>query len=154
MALPLAQANIALPKEPLDSALLADFVARLDRANARAEQSPGFVGRLNDDAGDATAIRGFGDERLIINLSVWESLEALRTFVYRDAEHLAALRRRKEWFDRLDLAVALWWIPAGHVPTVAEAEERMQLLDQHGPTEQAFTFRQTFDPPDIGRRAA
>ena len=99
----LAQVNIALPREPLDAPLLADFVAALAPVNAVADASPGFVWRLQTEDGDATAIRAFGDDRLIVNMSVWESVEALRGFVYGEA-HAAVLRRRREWFERLGRA--------------------------------------------------
>ena len=144
----LAQLNIALPLEPLDSELLSEFVARLDRVNALADRSPGFVWRLQTDAGDATGIRGFGDDRLIINMSVWESLAALREFVYSSAgEHLTVMRRRREWFERMgESHLVLWWVPAGHVPSLEEAEERLGLLRRLGPTQSAFTFRSSYPP--------
>ncbi len=145
----LAQVNIALPKQPLDSPLLEEFVAALDPVNAVADGAPGFVWRLQTEDGDATAVRAFGDDRLIVNMSVWESLEALRDFVYRNPAHLRVMRRRKEWFERLQEAhLALWWVPAGHVPAVAEAEERVAHLRAYGPTPYAFTFRNHFPPPD------
>ncbi len=144
----LAQINIALPLAPLDTEQLAGFVAGLAPINALADRSPGFVWRLQTEDGDATAIRAFDDERLLINMSVWESLEALADFVYRSA-HTAYLRRRREWFARLGESVtALWWVPAGHVPSIAEAEQRLDHLRQHGPTAFAFTFREPFSPSD------
>jgi heme-degrading monooxygenase HmoA len=143
----LAQVNIALPREPLDSELLRDFVAALDPVNARADTASGFVWRLQTDAGDATGVSGFGDERLIVNMSVWESLEALRAFVYHDRSHLAVLRRRREWFVKhVEAFQVLWWVAEGHIPSVAEAEERLELLRRLGPTPAAFTF--TFSTVD------
>jgi hypothetical protein len=137
----LAQVNIALPREPLDAPLLRDFVAALDPVNAAADAAPGFVWRLQTEAGDATGVTGFGDDRLIVNLTVWESLAALREFVYRDPGHLAVLRRRREWFHRhAEAFQVLWWIEEGHIPTVEEAEERLDLLRRLGPTAEAFTF--------------
>jgi hypothetical protein len=150
----LAQVNIALPREPLDSDLLGDFVAQLDAVNAVADASAGFVWRMQTDEGDATDVRGFGDDRLIINMSVWESLEALRAFVYSQRAHLDVMRRRREWFERLPVYVVLWWVAAGHVPTVAEAEERLALLRAAGPSGDAFTFREHFPPPDAARGEA
>ena len=144
MAHHLAQVNIALPREPLDAPLLADFMAALDPVNARAEAAPGFAWRLQTPAGDATAIKGFGDDRLIVNLSTWTSLEALRAFVYADPVHLTVMRRRREWFEKLSIMLVLWWVPEGHEPTVREAEDRMRHLDRHGPTPHAFTFRRHF----------
>ena len=143
-----AQLNIALPREPLDAPLLADFVAALEPVNAAADRSPGFVWRLQGDDGDATGISAFGDDRLVVNLSVWESIEALRTFVYRDRAHLDVMRRRRAWFERLGEAfLVLWWIPAGELPTVADAEQRLTLLRAIGPSPDAFTFRRLFPPP-------
>lgn len=143
----LAQVNISIPREPLDFALLADFVADLDPVNAAADAADGFVWRLQTEDGDATAVRGFGDDDIIVNLTVWESLEALRAFAYGDAGHLAVLRKRRKWFPLMDNAVVLWWVEAGHIPTVADAEERRAHLVTHGPTPHAFTFRTHFPRP-------
>jgi len=141
----LAQVNLALAREPLDAPLLAEFMAALAPVNARADAAPGFVWRMQTEDGDATAVRGFGeDPRLIINLTTWESLAAMRAFVYRDPGHLAVMRRRREWFERVDLHSALWWVPAGHEPSVAEAEERLEHLRAYGPTPYAFSFRRHF----------
>lgn len=154
MAHHLAQLNIALPRGPLDGPLLADFMAALDPVNARAEASPGFVWRLMTPAGDATGITGFGDDRIIPNLTTWESLEALRAFVYTDRVHLDVMRRRREWFEHLDVFLVLWWVPAGHEPPVEEAEERLAHLRAHGPTPHAFTFRRHWPAPDTGAETA
>jgi hypothetical protein len=143
----LAQVNIALPVAPLDSPALAGFVAALDEVNALADAAPGFVWRLQTEDGNATAIRAFGDDRLIVNMTVWTSLEALAQYVYRGG-HVAVLRRRREWFVPMDEAFqALWWVPAGQRPTVADAERRLAHLRGHGPTEYAFTFRAPFPAP-------
>lgn len=138
-----AQVNIALPKAPIDSPLLEEFAELLDPINALADRSPGFVWRLQTEDGDATAVRGFGDDRLIVNMSVWESVDALAEFVYRSG-HVDVMRRRREWFERIRLYMVLWWVQAGHVPTVTEAEERLEHLRHHGPTPYAFTFKQRF----------
>jgi hypothetical protein len=144
----LAQLNIALPREPLDTPLLAEFVEALEPVNAAADGAPGFVWRLQTDDGDATGVRGFGDDRLIVNMSVWESLEVLRQFVYSSREHLDVMRRRRAWFEQLaDLHMVLWWVAAGELPSVADAEERLALLRAIGPSLQAFTFRRHFPPP-------
>ena len=143
----LAQVNIARLLEPLESELLSDFVASLDPVNAVADRSPGFVWRLQAEDGNATSVPIFDDDELIVNMSVWESLEALRAFVYTTAEHLAVMRRRREWFERMDVFMALWWVAAGHIPTVTEAEERITLLRAIGPSSEAFTFRRHFPPP-------
>jgi hypothetical protein len=140
-----AQVNIARPKAPVDSPLLADFKALLDPVNAIADEARGFVWRLQDESGNATALRIF-DDALMVNMSVWASIEALWDFVYA-GDHLAVMHRRREWFERMDHFMCLWWVPAGHVPAIAEAEERLRLLREHGPTERAFTFKQRFAPP-------
>jgi len=140
----LAQFNVALLRSPLDSPELADFVARLPEINALAESAPGFVWRLQGDTGDATQIRAYHDEMLIINLSVWESPDALWDFVYRTA-HLDVMRRRREWFEAaMDPYLVLWWVRAGEVPTVSEAKHRLDLLRSQGPSPEAFTFRQQY----------
>jgi hypothetical protein len=142
----LAQVNIGLPLEPLDSQRLRGFVDMLVPINAVADRAPGFVWRLQTEDGDATAIRVFEDERLIINLSVWESVESFAAFVY-GPEHLAVMRQRKNWFTTLRTYVALWWIPAGSLPTPADAVARLDLLRRLGPTPDAFTVKQPFPPP-------
>lgn len=148
----LAQVNIALLRAPLDAPQLADFVAALDPVNASADAAPGFVWRLQTEDGNATAIRAFewagGDSAgIIVNMSVWNSIEELANWVYGDL-HRAVLRRRRDWFHRVsESTVALWWVPEGHRPTTDEAEGRVRHLRSHGPTPLAFTFRQTFDPP-------
>ena len=141
----IAQVNIARAKAPLDSPLLAEFSALLDPVNALADAAPGFVWRLEDDSGNATAIPVFDDDELIVNMSVWDSIDALWGFVY-SGEHLAVMRRRREWFERMELHMCLWWVPAGHSPDVREAEERLLHLRANGPTPRAFTFKQRFGP--------
>jgi hypothetical protein len=151
----LAQLNIALLTEPLESPRLAGFVAALDEINALADAAPGFVWRLQTEDGDATAVRVFDDDRLIVNMSVWESVEALADYTYR-SDHVRILRRRKEWFESLKEAYQVqWWVPAGELPTVAEAERRLVHLRKHGPSEHAFTFRNAFPAPaEAGRQSA
>ena len=140
----LAQVNVARLREPLDAPETAEFVANLEPVNALADAAPGFVWRLQTEDGDATAVRVFDDDMLIVNMSVWQSLEALSAFVYGSG-HREVLRRRREWFDRLaDAHVALWWIETGTRPTVAEAERRLVHLRTLGPTPVAFTFRVPF----------
>jgi hypothetical protein len=144
----LAQVNIGRLRAPLDDPLMEGFRSQLDPINALADRTPGFVWRLHTEDGNAMAIRAFEDERMVINMSVWESLDALGQFVYRSA-HVAPLRDRQKWFEAMDGPIlALWWIPAGHIPTVAEAIDRLQLLKQHGSTPEAFTFRKPFPSPD------
>src|SRR4249919_359560 len=116
----LAQVNVGRLRAPMDSPRIAAFAAALDPINALAEASPGFVWRFQTEDGNATAVRPYDDDLVLINLSVWTSVEALTDFVFR-SHHTSYLRRRSEWFDRLtDAYVALWWVPAGHEPSVEE----------------------------------
>jgi hypothetical protein len=151
----LAQVNIGrwrVPSsDPGHEAAVADFMAMLDPVNALADRTPGFVWRLQTEAGNATALRPFGDPDLLINLSVWESLDALRDFVYASA-HLDVMRRRREWFVRMDEAfMALWWVPAGAIPTIDDAKRALDRLRRAGPSPAAFTFREPFPAPPAGR---
>jgi hypothetical protein len=140
----LALLNVARLVAPLDSPTLADFVANLDPVNAAADGAPGFVWRHQDDNGNSTSVRMLDDDMLIVNLAVWESIEALEAYAYSGA-HFEMLRRRREWFERMaEPYVVLWWVEAGHRPSTAEAEARLVHLRAHGPSEHAFTFRQRF----------
>ncbi len=144
----LAQLNVGRLRATTDSPVVAEFMAALDPINALAEASPGFVWRFQTDEGNATAVKAFDDDLLILNMSVWESMGALADYVYR-SDHTSFLRRRREWFDKTDLpVVTMWWVPAGHVPTVAEALARMEHLKANGPSPFAFSFRQPYAPPD------
>jgi len=146
----LAQLNVARMKEPLESPSMVDFVDNLDRINAVAESSPGFVWRLKTEEGDATALRPMGEDTLV-NISVWKDVASLNKYVYQSA-HVEIMRRRKEWFERMKEAwVVLWWVPRGHRPTVQEAIAKLELLRAKGPTEQAFTFKRAFAAPDAAR---
>jgi Domain of unknown function (DUF3291) len=138
----LAQLNLARMVAPLDSPALADFVASLAPVNAAAEAAPGFVWRLADETGTgATSIRIIDDDLLLVNMSVWESPEALAAFVYRQRAHAGALRRRRQWFEpAASPMVVLWWVDAGHTPDVSEATERLAHLRIHGSTGFAFPF--------------
>ena len=144
----LAQANIGRFRAPMESPIMEGFRNQLDPINALADRSPGFVWRLQTEDGNATAIRPYADDSLMaINMSVWESLESLQQFVYKSA-HVTTLRARKEWFEPLDGPIlVLWWIPAGQIPSVIDARDRLQHLTEHGPTPHAFTFRRPFPPP-------
>ena len=142
----LAQLNIAHLQDSLESELLTDFVDNLDRINALAEAAPGFIWRFVDADDHNNANHGF-DADYILNLSVWESVEALHDYVYRTA-HKDILRRKSEWFHRMPRAhMVLWWLPAGDVPSMAQAKNKLEHLQLNGPTQQAFTFRQAFSPP-------
>ena len=144
----LAQVNVARLLAPLDSPQLSGFVSRLDEVNALAEAAPGFVWRLTDEgSNNATAVPIDDDGMFIVNLSVWVSIEALRAFTYSGA-HLEVFKQRREWFSRLqEAAMAMWWVPAGHLPTVAEARDRLAHLRAHGPTPFAFPFGAPFPAP-------
>ncbi len=152
----LAQCNIARLRAPIDSPLLSEFVAALEPINRLADEAPGFVWRLQTEAGDATAIRVFDDEMLMINMSVWDSIENLAAFTHGTA-HRDVMRRRRQWFERLaGLHLVLWWIPAGTLPTPSDAPARLGLLNSAGPSDAAFTFRSPFLAPDanIGGESA
>jgi hypothetical protein len=143
----LAQLNIGVPVGPREDPRMAGFYAEIDRINAVADEWPGFVWRLVDDGGaDATSLRPFGGD-IMVNLSVWRDVAALREFTFRSG-HLDILRRRREWFRPLgEAAAVLWWVPAGHRPSVQEAGDRLDLLRSKGATVDAFTFRETFEAP-------
>lgn len=146
----LAQVNVARMREPLDHGSMREFVEGLEPVNALADGSPGFVWRLQTAEGDATALRVFDDDMMIVNMSVWDSVEALRAFVFR-THHADYLRRRSDWFERLDEAsTALWWIPAGSTPTVDDAKARLGLLRDRGSSPDAFSLREPFAPPGSG----
>lgn len=147
----LAQLNIGIIKGPMDSPVMADFAANLQRINTLAEHSPGFVWRLQTEEGNATAIRPFEDENMLVNMSVWRDVESLNKYVYNSA-HVELMRRRREWFERMHEAfLVLWWVPKGHRPSVAEAIAKLDVLRTKGPTTQAFTFRQAFPTPDAAQ---
>jgi hypothetical protein len=148
----LAQANIGRIRAPLDHAIMEGFRTQLDPVNALADRTPGFVWRLQTEDGNAMAIRpDANDAMMAINMSVWESMESLQQFVYKSA-HVGPLRDRKQWFEPIDGPILVcWWIPAGHIPTVPEALDRLKHLKEHGPTAHAFTFRAPFPPPDQSR---
>ena len=140
----LAQVNIARMKGPLDDAVMAGFVARLDEINALADRSPGFVWRLQTEAGNATYLRPYDDDRILFNFSIWESIESLRAYVYKTA-HAELLKQRRDWFEQFSGAqLAMWWVPRGYIPGIDEAKKRLAHLEQHGPTQFAFTFKKTF----------
>jgi Domain of unknown function (DUF3291) len=144
----IAQVNIGRLRAPLEDPLIAGFVARLEDINALADSSPGFVWRLKTEAGDATSLRPYDDDRILFNLSVWASPEQLRDFVYRSA-HTDVMRQRKAWFERFNgMYYALWWIAIGHVPSIDEAKARLEHLRTHGESAQAFSFARLFPAPD------
>jgi len=123
------------------------FVNSLDRINAIAEAQQGFVWRLTGDGNNALDIQVFEDPDIAVNMSVWTDMESLASFVYRNREHAQIMRRRREWFDKIDFYLVLWWIEAGHIPTVDEAIDRLNFLKANGPTRKAFTFSNPFASP-------
>jgi heme-degrading monooxygenase HmoA len=143
----LAQFNISTLRQPLDHPDIADFVAGLEAINGLADRSDGFVWRLQTDAGDLTSVRPYDDPDVIVNLSVWASLDALRAFAYRSG-HLSFLRRRAEWFVPMaGESVVAWWVTAGHLPDIAEAKDRLERLNAAGSTPDAFSLKRPFPPP-------
>lgn len=153
-AFELAQLNIGIIRAPMDSPVMADFANNLDRINALAEATPGFVWRLQTEEGDATAIRPFENENMLVNMSVWRDVESLNKYVYKSA-HVELMRRRREWFEPMKEAfLVLWWVPKGHRPTVSEAIAKLELLRSRGPSAEAFSFRNAFPPPDASTSAS
>lgn len=143
----LAQLNIARMLAPIDDPIMQDFVVQLPRINALAEESPGFVWRLQSEGGDATSIKVYDDDMVIINLTVWEDVESLRQYVYKST-HSRVMRDRRRWFEKFDGPYyAMWWIPAGHLPDPQEAKERLEHLREHGESPFAFSFKQVFPKP-------
>ena len=144
----LAQINIGrILGATTDDPIMAEFMARLDEINALAERTPGFVWRFQTAEGNATAVRPYDDDRMLVNFSVWESIELLQNYVYQTM-HTEIMRKRKQWFSKMEQPyLALWWVTAGHKPTVEEAKSRLDYLQQHGVSAYAFTFKETFPPP-------
>ncbi|TLZ36696.1 MAG: DUF3291 domain-containing protein [Gammaproteobacteria bacterium] len=143
----IAQLNVGRILAPTDSPQLAEFMARLDEINALADATPGFVWRLQTASGNATDIRVSEDPYFLVNMSVWATIESLFEFVYRTS-HTAVMVRRRQWFERPTEAYqVLWWVPAGHSPSVSEALDRLEHLRRNGPTAHAFTFSQRYPPP-------
>ncbi|NOI91929.1 DUF3291 domain-containing protein [Vibrio splendidus] len=140
----LAQLNIALAKYPLDAPEIKEFVDNLELVNGIAESSEGFVWRLKDESGDATNIQAFDDPNMIVNMSVWDSVDSLKNFMFR-THHRDFMRRKGDWFHRLpEDTYVLWWIEADHIPTLEEAIERLEHLRKIGDSPYAFTFKTNF----------
>ncbi|GAA1754168.1 DUF3291 domain-containing protein [Nonomuraea bangladeshensis] len=151
----LAQLNLAHMRAPIDSPELAEFVALLEPINALADAAPGFVWRLKESESDPTATvqHEYGDY-LLVNFSVWESLESLWNYVYR-SPHLGVLRRRREWFQRMaEPAMVMWWIPEGTIPTLAEGMRRLERLRTEGPSPEAFTYKDAYDSSEAANLPA
>lgn len=144
----IAQFNVSIERAPLEDPSMAEFMSSLAPVNRSADESEGFVWRLHDESGNATAMRVFDDRRIIFNLSVWKSVEQLKQFVYR-AGHMRVLRKRREWFHvPKEPSYVLWWVPESHRPTIEEAKARLQHLREHGPSPEAFTFDSVFAPSE------
>jgi hypothetical protein len=145
----LAQINVGRFVHLRDDPANADFMNALDPVNAQADAAPGFVWRLVGDGNDATdLVPDAADPQLLVNMSVWTDVDALAAFVYGNSDHLAFMRRRKVWFEKIEIFQALWWVPVGHIPSVSEGMGRIAMLKVKGPTADAFTFRNTFAAPD------
>ena len=150
----LAQVNIARMLAPLDDPVMSDFVNNLDRINALAEGSDGFIWRLADDGNNATSINIFNDNFLIVNMSVWISLEKLFQFTYQ-SEHLEIFKRKKEWFSKIaDAHLACWYVPENHIPDIREAEQKLEYLNEHGESPFAFTFKKRYTVDDFKKYKA
>lgn len=147
----IAQVNLGRVKGQPEDPIMAGFMNRLDEVNAIADRAPGFVWRLQTDSGNATDYRPYpGDNSILLNMSVWETVEALRDYVYKTV-HVELLRQRHLWFEKFDgIYTALWWVPAGHTPTIEEAVQRLAYLEEYGPTEYAFTMQIPFPAPSAG----
>ena len=144
----LAQANVARMKLPIEHALMERFREQLDAINAAADASAGFIWRLQSAAGNATDIRAFDDPLILFNMSVWTDIESLHAYTYRSA-HVGPLRARREWFEPAqEPSLVLWWIPAGTLPTIDEGRRKLRMIAARGPTQDTFSFRDRFPPPD------
>jgi len=143
----IAQVNIAQAKADMASDLMQGFVSRLDEINTLADRADGFIWRLKEDSGSATAIRVFDDPLLLINMSVWENLDALKHYVYKSL-HVELIKDRDAWFNKLGQShQALWWIPVGHIPNVEEAQKKLECIRKFGPSAEAFTFAKPHPMP-------
>jgi len=143
----LAQLNIARFAKPAEHPDNADFLNNIERVNAVAESQPGFIWRMSGDGSQAPDIAEFNDPKLVLNLTLWAGIDELAAFVYRHEAHRDIMRRRREWFEKAESRLVLWWVEAGHIPNLYEAHERLCRLLSDGPGEKAFTFRQPFPPP-------
>jgi hypothetical protein len=144
----LAQVNIGRILGPIDSPVMADFVANLNPINELAEKSNGFIWRLKDDTNNATSIKIYDDDFIIVNMSVWKNIETLFEYVYK-SNHVEFFKRRKEWFEKMpQMHMALWYVPIDKHPTVEEAVERIDYLRAHGETPYAFSFKKKFTAED------
>ncbi len=145
----IAQMNIARMRAPLEDPMMVGFVAKLEEINKLADDSPGFVWRFQSEGGDATYLRPYDDDRILFNMSVWASVDTLKSYVYKSA-HSEVMRNRREWFEKIsDAYSVLWWIKAGAIPSVREAKLRLEYLQKNGPSTHAFTFKRLYEPHDL-----
>ncbi len=143
----LAQINIAQAKDSMDSETMKGFVDRLDEINALADKSPGFIWRLQSEEGNATDIQAYDDPLIIVNMTVWQDIESLKNYVYK-SDHVELIRDRSAWFHKItNVHQVLWWVTAGHIPSVAEGQQKLSILQKHGPSPEAFTFAKPFAMP-------
>lgn len=143
----LAQINIAQMKAPLTDLVMTEFAEALNEVNAIADQSPGFIWRLQTASGNATNIRAYSDPKMLVNVSVWQDIESLKTYVYKSL-HGKFFVRRRQWFEKYQGEhFAMWWIPAGHLPTVEEGKMKLESLTLHENSPEAFTFAQPYPCP-------
>ncbi|NJN12630.1 MAG: DUF3291 domain-containing protein [Richelia sp. RM1_1_1] len=140
----LCQVNISYMIAQLSNPIMAEFVAQLDSINKLADSTPGFIWRLQTEEGNATSIDAYDDKLILFNLSVWESIDALKKFVYR-SQHGQVMRYREKWFHKSErVNTALWWVPRGNIPTIDEAKKRLQHLNDYGDSPYAFSFKNKF----------
>lgn len=143
----LAQLNLARLKAPKGDPLTEEFFNAIPAINTLAEAQPGFVWRLVGEVKDHTDVPFFLDPHLVVNISLWKDVESFRHFVYKSG-HVQYIKRKKEWFQPFDGPFAvLWWVEAGEIPTLAQAKEKLELLKQDGPTQQAFDLHNLFQAP-------
>jgi len=143
----LAQVNVARAKAEIDTEIMQGFMDQLDAMNQLADTADGFIWRMLGDGGDYTSIRPFDDPLVIMNVSLWRDVDALKNYVYK-TDHMHIVRARHAWFDKMsEIQLALWWIPAGRLPTAEEAREKLELVRRFGATKEAFTFAQVFPVP-------
>jgi heme-degrading monooxygenase HmoA len=149
MSYQLAEINMSRFRLPVTDPVNADFVANLDRVNALAEAQPGFVWRLTGEGNSAIDLQAYDDPNIIVNMSVWSSMDALANFVYRNEGHREIMRRRREWFDKMDFHLALWWVPTDYRPSIAEGKSKIETPSRLGPSPAAFLFGRPFPAPNL-----
>lgn len=142
-----AQLNIArMIGTNISDPVMKEFADQLDTINALGENSKGFVWRLKTGEGNATALNPYNDDRIIVNFTVWETIEDLRDFVFKSA-HVTVMRDRKKWFEKFGKPwYVLWYVPAGYIPSIQEAVERLDYLQQNGNSAYAFDFSKIYEP--------